>query len=140
MNFLLLFAQITDLDIVGSERWTGGGSIGLVLVSLLLFVGLGVGAWYLNSRGSLRRRNTAQKLEVLETRALGGRQFLIVASYSGKVFLLSVCPGRVEYLCSLPSEGDSHDSSSGFGEVDMHGESFDKLVTNLIDNPSNKAR
>ena len=41
-------------------------------------------------------------LLILETRPLGGRQFLMVVAYREERFLLSVCPGRVEYLCALP--------------------------------------
>ena len=47
---------------------------------------------------------------VEETRALGNRQYLVVASYEGKKFLLGVCPGQINLLSPLGDE------SSGEGE------------------------
>jgi flagellar biogenesis protein FliO len=118
-------AQVGDETLIGSERWTGGGGFGLVLVTLLLFLGLGLGALYLNRRGAGFGRNQYQHLKVLETRPLGGRQFLMVIAYGEENFLLSVCPGRVEYLCALPSLPVAEDGQSpppalkavSFGEI-----------------------
>ena len=45
----------------------------------------------------------ARKLAIDETRSLGSRQYLVVASYEGKKFLLGVCPGRIDMLTSLDS-------------------------------------
>ena len=42
-----------------------------------------------------------RKLEISETRMLGNRQFLIVAAYEDRKILLGVCPGRIDYLCTL---------------------------------------
>lgn len=47
----------------------------------------------------------ARKLLVEETKSLGGRQYLVVASYEGRRFLLGVSPGKVELLSHLPDEG-----------------------------------
>jgi flagellar protein FliO/FliZ len=44
-------------------------------------------------------------LAVDETRSLGNRQYLVVASYEGKKFLLGVCPGRIEMLSALDGSG-----------------------------------
>jgi flagellar protein FliO/FliZ len=58
------------------------------------------------------RRNTAanvgrgdRKLAIAETRPLGNRQYLVVADYEGKKFLLGVCPGRIDLLAPLGLEG-----------------------------------
>ncbi len=48
---------------------------------------------------------TARKLAIAETRSLGNRQYLVVADYGGRKFLLGVCPGRIEMLTPL-GEGD----------------------------------
>jgi flagellar protein FliO/FliZ len=32
---------------------------------------------------------------------LGNRQFLVVAEYEQRKMLIGVCPGRIEYLCTL---------------------------------------
>ena len=42
-----------------------------------------------------------RKLEISETRMLGNRQFLVVAAYEDRKILIGVCPGRIEYLCTL---------------------------------------
>ena len=39
-----------------------------------------------------------------ETRPLGNRQYLVVASYEGKKLLLGVCPGRIDLLASLTGD------------------------------------
>lgn len=43
----------------------------------------------------------ARKLAIDETRSLGSRQYLVVASYEGKKILLGVCPGRIDLLTTL---------------------------------------
>ena len=50
-----------------------------------------------------------RKLAIDETRSLGSRQYLVVASYEGKKLLLGVCPGRIDLLTPLdsPSPRDS---------------------------------
>ncbi len=45
----------------------------------------------------------ARKLTIDETRSLGSRQYLVVASYEGKKLLLGVCPGRIDLLTPLDS-------------------------------------
>ena len=42
-----------------------------------------------------------RKLAIAETKSLGNRQYLVVAAYENKKFLLSVCPGRIELLTPL---------------------------------------
>jgi flagellar protein FliO/FliZ len=42
-----------------------------------------------------------RSLAIDETRSLGNRQYLVVASYEGKKFLIGVCPGRIDMLSSL---------------------------------------
>lgn len=73
---------------------------------LLLFglAAAAVGGWLLwqqrrSPRGAAGRE--ARKLAIAETRSLGNRQFLIVADYDGRKFLLGVCPGRIELLVPL---------------------------------------
>lgn len=72
-------------------------------LSLLLGVALaGVGGWMVwrNRRGNPVGRDL-RALSVDETRSLGNRQYLVVASYEGKKFLLGVCPGRIDMLSPL---------------------------------------
>ncbi len=82
----------------------GGANSSVILAAGLL---LGAGGWWL----WLRRREggrgpggKAGRLAVAESRSLGSRQYLVVADYDGKKFLLGVCPGRIELLAPLDGE------------------------------------
>lgn len=76
----------------------GVGSMSLTLGLVLA----GVGGWMVwrNRRGTPIGRDS-RLLAVDETRSLGNRQFLVVASYAGKKFLIGVCPGRIDLLSAL---------------------------------------
>lgn len=74
---------------------------GLYLAALL---GLFAGGAYLVRNGFTVFQPKAKgdrKLLISETRVLGNRQFLIVAEYESRKMLLGVCPGRIDYLCTL---------------------------------------
>ncbi len=77
-----------------------GGSLG----SVTLIVGLAlaaVGGWFVwRGRRATPAGHEAQ-LAIEETRSLGNRQYLVVASYEDKKFLLAVCPGRIDLLAPL---------------------------------------
>jgi flagellar protein FliO/FliZ len=80
---------------------TVGGS--LTSMSLILGVGLAAaGGWMVwrNRRGTPIGRDM-RALAIDETRSLGNRQYLVVASYEGKKFLIGVCPGRIDMLSPL---------------------------------------
>lgn len=72
-------------------------------------VGLGAGGyWYLRQRGKspLSRRGSIQ---IEDTRALGNRQFLVVASCDGRRFLLGVAAGGIQMLSPLDPKEDDDD-------------------------------
>ncbi len=80
-------------------------SAGASLSSMSLILGValaGAGGWLVwrNRRGTPIGRDQ-RALAVEETRSLGNRQYLVVASYEGKKFLLGVCPGRIDMLSAL---------------------------------------
>jgi flagellar protein FliO/FliZ len=82
-----------------------GPGVGEGMGSMSLYLGLAlaaVGGWLVwrNRRGAPVGRDL-RALAVDETRSLGNRQFLVVASYEGRKFLLGVCPGRIEMLAPL---------------------------------------
>jgi flagellar protein FliO/FliZ len=86
-------------------RSDSDGSRGPVLVVALLLAG--TGAWVLLQRrktGALTGKGS-RKLQVEETRPLGNRQYLIVAEYEGKRFLLGVTPGQIQMLTPLDGPG-----------------------------------
>jgi flagellar protein FliO/FliZ len=76
----------------------------------LLFVALlaaAAGAWLLwRQRQGIGHGagNAPRKLAIAESRSLGNRQYLVVADYDGRKFLLGVCPGRIDLLS--PLDGD----------------------------------
>jgi flagellar protein FliO/FliZ len=73
----------------------------------LLFLAIGAaaaGGWLLwrQRRGPAGfAGRESRKLAVAESRALGNRQYLVVADYDGRKFLIGVCPGRIDMLAPL---------------------------------------
>jgi len=65
------------------------------------------GGWLLWSRQRGSRRWGARGerlLSVAETRPLGNRQYLVVAAYGKRRFLLGVCPARIDLLSPLDDD------------------------------------
>jgi flagellar protein FliO/FliZ len=64
--------------------------------------GAGIWLWWRGRRGAPAfTARGERRLVVSETRALGNRQYLVVAAYDDKRYLLGVCPGRIEMLAPL---------------------------------------
>lgn len=98
-----VWAQVVSGRTVSPEPFefgAGGAVTVLIYLVLLALIGAGVIFFFRRSRPGLTK--TGGRLSVLETRMLGGRQFLVVGKYGEKTFLLGVCPGKIEYLCTLP--------------------------------------
>ena len=93
-----------------STTATGGG---LGSVTLLVGVALaGVGGWLVwRGRNGTSINRDERALAIHETRSLGNRQFLVVASYDEKKFLLGVCPGRIDLLVPLDESSGARKSS-----------------------------
>jgi flagellar protein FliO/FliZ len=78
-------------------------SVGNMLVTLAALALAAGGVWVFVQRrqaGPLSARGQ-RKLQIEETRPLGGRQYLVVANYDGKKFLLGVTPGQINLLTPL---------------------------------------
>lgn len=102
MHTLVFLAQVDpEGTVVGSQVWDGGGGYTPVMMLLFLMVAGLVGVFFAFKRFGLPKTRQTGSLELLETRPLGGRQFLMVAKYGEKHVLLGVCPGRIDYLCDL---------------------------------------
>ena len=80
-----------------------GGTYQLATYFVLLVALLGGGVYVMrNGLGFLQPKPKGpRKLDISETRVLGNRQFLIVAEYESRKMLIGVCPGRIDYLCTL---------------------------------------
>lgn len=60
------------------------------------------GGWWLwQKRRTAAGNGQASRLAIVESRSLGSRQYLVVADYDGRKFLLGVCPGSIEMLTPL---------------------------------------
>ncbi len=80
----------------------GGGAGPLTIVGALFLAGAGGWLVWRGRKLNLAGRDPRQ-LVINETRSLGSRQYLVVASYEGKKLLLGVCPGRIDLLTPLES-------------------------------------
>lgn len=86
----------------GAPAATGSGPLTVVGVLVLA----GAGGWMLwrgRAAGLKQFSRMPRQLAVEETRSLGNRQFLVVATYQDKKFLIGVCPGRIDLLSNLHS-------------------------------------
>ena len=83
-----------------SSAGHGSGYGGGILLAALLLAGAG-GWLFWRGRATPGGTVNVRKLAIAETKSLGNRQYLVVAAYEDKKFLLSVCPGRIELLTPL---------------------------------------
>ncbi len=96
-------------------------SLGRMLGYLTLFAALaGVGVYFIKFGLPLGRKGPAmdRKLQILETRPLGNRQYLLVVGYEDSRMLLGVTPGKIDYLCPLDSSTAPADFSAMMGSVE----------------------
>jgi flagellar protein FliO/FliZ len=83
-----------------SER--GSSQPYIYFIVLVALAGAGL---YLIKRGlPLRAKKIGEsRLQILETKMLGNRQFLVVVQYDDSKMLLGVGPGQIQLLCPLDS-------------------------------------
>ena len=81
----------------------GGSSLQISLYLGLMLAVIGGGFFLLRNGVAIfqPKFKGERKLNISETRMLGNRQFLVVAQYEERKVLLGVCPGRIDYLCTL---------------------------------------
>jgi flagellar protein FliO/FliZ len=87
---------------------------------LTFFAALAGGALYFIKFGLPLRKGLSsdRKLQVLETRPLGNKQYLLVVGYEDTRMLLGVTPGKIDYLCPLDSTTPPADFSTMMGSVE----------------------
>ena len=105
MKSLLFFAHTTNtIDLaIASERTD------LFIQILCLLTLIIIGAYlftHLKGRALKFKRSIKcqKKLEILETKVLGNRQFLCVIAYEKQRILIGASPNGLQFLCSLDSE------------------------------------
>lgn len=86
----------------GEPDRPAGGFDGAVTGIAVVLLGV-AGGWVLwrRLRMSAPPARGERLLSIAETRSLGNRQYLVVASYGEQRFLLGVCPGRIGLLSRL---------------------------------------
>jgi flagellar protein FliO/FliZ len=90
----------------------GPGSGALTAVAVILLAGAGGWMLWRGKGGALAQLNRSnRKLGVEETRSLGNRQYLVVATYENKKFLLGVCPGKIDLLTPLSDAAATEEKS-----------------------------
>ena len=81
-----------------------------VLLTAVVLAAVGGGLFW-RARTAPGGAALPRKLSIVETRSLGNRQYLLVAGYEDKKFLLGVCPGRIDLLTPLAGRPPAGDSS-----------------------------
>ncbi len=100
----VIFPAGNATSTTSSAAATGGGFGNVTLVFGLILAA--VGGWFVwRGRNAAPLGRDLRQLTLSETRSLGNRQYLVVASYEDKKFLLGVCPGRIDLIAPL------HDSA-----------------------------
>ena len=100
METILFFAHSTAFT---PER------AGLFIQILCLLALIVVGSYlFTQTKGRAlnfkRGTKSQKKLEILETKVLGNRQFLCVVAYEKQRILLGASPNGLQFLCSLDSD------------------------------------
>jgi flagellar biosynthetic protein FliO len=99
-----ILAQTTNAGVAAPLLPDGGLSVLRVFGALALVIGLFLGGvWLFRNWERLARQHGHQpKLNIIETRPLGGRQALYVVEYEQERFLLASSPSGVSLLTHLP--------------------------------------
>jgi flagellar protein FliO/FliZ len=91
------FAHTPDSPVPPASGYGASTIIGILLLG-------GAGGWlFLRGRKIQLTGRVVRKLVIDETKSLGSRQYLVVASYEGRKLLLGVCPGKIDLLTRLDS-------------------------------------
>ena len=86
-----------------------------VIGALALVIGLFLGGvWFFKNWQRLAvQRGRAPKLNILETRSLGGRQAIYVVGYNQERFLIASSPTGVNLLSHLPTATEGEPDATG---------------------------
>lgn len=101
------FAQTTNSapPLLSSSLPNAAPSVIRVMGALVLVIGVFLGGtWLFRNAQQLRfRRGRSPRLQILESRSLGGRHALFVVAYDQERLLVSSSPGGVSLLTHLPA-------------------------------------
>ena len=80
------------------------GSSSWIVVLGLCALGAGWFWWKRRAATPMGRGNRPRQIEIEESRPLGNRQYLVVASVGSKKFLLGIAPGSIQMLAPLEAQ------------------------------------
>ncbi len=83
---------------------------GYILVVALILAGAGAWIMLQKRKGAPLLNREARKLLIEETRPLGNRQYLVIASYEDRKFLLGVTAGQIQLLSDLNKSEEKLDT------------------------------
>jgi flagellar biosynthetic protein FliO len=108
-----------------------GPSLLRVLGALAIVLGLFLAAVWLfrNGRSLAFRRGRAPRLNVIESRSLGGRHAIYVVAYEQQRFLLGSTPAGINLLSHLPAASEDPD---GTGDGPAAGLSFAQALSQVL--------
>jgi flagellar protein FliO/FliZ len=75
-----------------------------ITATVMVVLAGAAGGWLLWRRlrgGAAVSGRGEHKLAIAETRSLGNRQYLVVAAYGERRYLLGVCPGKIDLISAL---------------------------------------
>jgi flagellar biogenesis protein FliO len=95
------------------------GSVFRVFGALVFVIGIFLGGVWLfkNWQRVSGQRGRTPKLNVLETRSLGGRQALYVVGYEQERFLIASSPAGISLLSELPAASGADEPAAPAGAV-----------------------
>jgi len=96
----------TDAVAPSSAPSAAGGGTWLFVAIVL---GATAGFFYWKKLRAAPTRSRTSSLVVEETKALGNRQFLVIAACHGRRFLIGVAPGSIQLLSPLEEEDSDDD-------------------------------
>ena len=105
-------------------------SVFRVFGALALVIGLFLGGvWLFRNWQRVAQRGTGPKLNVLETRSLGGRHTLHVIGYQQERFLIAASPGGVNLVSHLPAADETEPPAA---EKTTANPSFAQALTQVL--------
>lgn len=94
----------------GTPAPAAGGTLNKVSLAVGLVLAAGGGWLVWRNRRRVPLGRDQRSLAIEETRPLGNRQYLVVASHEGKKFLIGVCPGQISLLSELTNASEPGNS------------------------------
>ncbi|HUA68726.1 MAG TPA: flagellar biosynthetic protein FliO [Candidatus Saccharimonadales bacterium] len=101
--------NLASVPLVAPSLPNAAASFLRVIGALALVIGIFLaGVWLFKNWQRLAvQRGRGPKLNILETRSLGGRHVIYVVGYEQERFLISSSPGGVNFLSHLPAATDN---------------------------------